>query len=457
MDICELVKNQREFFYSNTTRGISFRLEQLKRLNTILRDNEKKLLEAIYTDLKKSAYNTITTELSLIYGEINHSLKMLPSWARKKKTGTNLLNFPGRSYILPEPYGVTYIAGAWNYPYQLTLLPLASAIAAGNTAVIKPSELSPSTSAAMAELINNEFPSEYIHVIEGGAETASEALKQRFDKIFFTGGTAIGRIVYEAAARNITPVTLELGGINPCLVLPDCNIKIAAKRIVWGKFSNAGQTCVAPDYLLVHSSVEQQLLEEIKHLLETHFSQSDIEENYMCIVNDRHFERIKKLIISEKVYYGGVLKKEERFISPTILHNISFDDDVMKEEIFGPLLPVIRFENLEDAITMIRKGDKPLSFYVFGKKSAETDRLFNEFSSGGGSLNDTVMYFVNPNLPLGGVGSSGLGRYHGKFGFEEFSHYKSVLEKGTWSEMWQLKVPPFSDWKIKLLRRLMEK
>jgi aldehyde dehydrogenase (NAD+) len=457
MDICELVKEQRSFFNTKVTLDISFRLDQLKKLKKILQDNEQKLLDAIYSDLKKSAYNTITTELSLVLSEINHSVKMLPLWGKKKRVSTNLVNFPGRSYILPEPYGVTYIAGAWNYPYQLTLLPLVSAIAAGNTAVIKPSELAAHTSSVMAEIINREFPAEYLHVIEGGADVASEALKQKFDKIFFTGGTAIGRIVYEAAAKNLTPVTLELGGINPCIVLPDCDIKIAAKRIVWGKFSNAGQTCVAPDYLLVHSSIKKQLLDEIKAVLEKHFSQSVVEENYMCIVNDRHFERLKNLIIPEKVYYGGVLKKEERFISPTILDNISFDDAVMKEEIFGPLLPVIGYDRLEEAVSLIKKGDKPLSFYVFGKKSDETDRLFREFSFGGGSLNDTVMYFVNPALPLGGVGSSGLGRYHGRYGFEEFSHYKSVLEKSTWSEMWMLKVPPFSEWKLKLLRRLIEK
>jgi aldehyde dehydrogenase (NAD+) len=457
MDIKELICRQRQYFNSNVTHSISFRIQQLEKLRELLKFNESGMLDAIYTDLKKSPYNTISTELSLIIGEINHSLKHLSSWARKKRARHNMLNFPGRSYILPEPYGVTYIAGAWNYPYQLTLLPLVSAIAAGNTAVLKPSELSPCTSAVMTDLINNNFPREYIHVVEGGADIAEEILKQRFDKIFFTGGAAIGKIVYQAAAENLTPVTLELGGINPVIVLPDCSIKITAKRIVWGKFSNAGQTCIAPDYLLVHSAVKDELLKEMKRLLDVHFSQAAIEENYMAIVNDRHFERIKRLINPQKIYYGGVLNKEERFISPTILHNVSFDDDVMKEEIFGPLLPVIEFDELNTVLEKMKEGEKPLSFYVFGKKSLRTDELFNKFSFGGGSLNDTVMYFSNRNLPLGGVGYSGIGRYHGQHGFNEFSHFKSIMEKGTWLELWPFKVPPFSQWKLKILRWLIEK
>jgi aldehyde dehydrogenase (NAD+) len=456
MDINDLACRQREYFKSNITRNISFRAKQLGKLKKLLAANESQLLNAIYADLKKSPYNTITTELSLILGEINHSLKCLPGWTKKQKVKHNLVNFPGQSYILPEPYGVTYIAGAWNYPYQLTLLPLVSAIAAGNTAIIKPSELSPTTSHIIAELLNNEFPQEYIYVVEGGADVASELLRQKFDKIFFTGGTAIGKIVCQAAAINLTPVTLELGGINPTIVLPDCNLKITAKRLVWGKFSNAGQTCVAPDYLLVHSSIKHQLLDEMKRLLDLHFSQAGIEENYMSIVNDCHFERIKRLIMPGKVIYGGVLKKEDLFISPTILDNVTFDDDIMKEEIFGPLLPVISFDNIKEAVSKINAGEKPLSFYVFGKKSAQTDELFSNFSYGGGSLNDTVMYFSNRNLPLGGVGSSGMGRYHGEYGFKEFSHYKSVMEKGTWAELWSLKVPPFKEWRLKLLRRLIE-
>jgi len=457
MNISELVSQQRAYFKTNETRDIAFRVRQLQLLKKLLRENEQMLLDAIYADLKKSHYNTITTELALIHGEIVRSMRNLPKWSRKKRVGKTLLNFPESSYLLPEPYGVTYIAGAWNYPYQLTLLPLVSAIAAGNTAIVKPSELALNTSHAMASIINEHFPSCYIHVVEGGADIAGEILKERFDKIFFTGGTAIGKIVYEAAAKHLTPVTLELGGKNPAIILPDCNIKIAAKRIIWGKFTNAGQTCVAPDYLLVHASIEQQLLAELKRLLITHFSQSLIGDNFMAIVNEHHFERLQKLINPDKIFFGGVTNKEQRFISPTLLHNITFDDDIMKEEIFGPLLPVVRFDDLRKAVEKIRTFDKPLSLYVFGKKSAITDSLFNELSFGGGSLNDTVMYFVHKSLPLGGVGASGTGSYHGKYGFKTFSHDKAIMEKGTWLEFWFLKMPPYKKWKIKVSRWLIER
>jgi len=456
MNITELVSQQRAYFNTNATRNISFRIKQLKLLRKVLQENEQALIDAIYADLKKSRYNTIMTELSLIYGEIAHSISALPKRSRKKHVRMTLLNFPERSYLLPEPYGVTYIAGAWNYPYQLTLLPLVSAIAAGNTAVVKPSELAPNTSRAMASIINHHFPSEYIHFVEGGAEVASEILQERFDKIFFTGGTAIGKLVYQAAAKHMTPVTLELGGKNPAIILPDCNIKVAAKRIIWGKFANAGQTCVAPDYLLVHSSIEQQLLDELKKLLTAHFNPSIIGDNFMAIVNQRHFERLVKLINPDKIYFGGETNKEQLFIYPTILHNVTFDDDIMKEEIFGPLLPVVRFEDLSEVVEKIKNYDKPLSFYVFGKKSKVTNSLFSELSFGGGSLNDTVMYFANKNLPLGGVGASGIGSYHGKYGFETFSHYKAIMEKGTWMEPWFLKMPPYKEWKLKIMRWFIE-
>ena len=439
MEISELVCEQISNFKSNSTRNIEFRIEQLRLLKKVLNDNEELLLEAIYKDLKKSRFNTISTELSLIHGEINCAIKNLKRWSRKKYVTTNLLNLPGRSYLLPEPYGVTLIIGTWNYPYQLTLLPLVSSMAAGNTAIIKPSEIIQNTSKAVADTINQNFPSNYIHVVEGDADVAGELFKQNFDKIFFT------------------PVTLELGGKNPAVILPDCNIEVAAKRIAWGKFANAGQTCVAPDYLLVHSSIEQKLLNELKNILSKTFSNSTVEDNYLAMVNDRHFDRLCNLIDPAKVFYGGVTDKKERFISPTILYNVTFDDEIMRDEIFGPLLPVIRFDNLRDVIEKIQSLGKPLSFYVFGKKSVETDSLFNELSFGGGSLNDTVLYFVNRSLPFGGVGSSGMGSYHGESGFKTFSHYKSILEKKTWPELWFLKVPPFKEWKLSVIRRLIEK
>lgn len=456
MTIKEIVSSQRAFYDTKATRDISFRIRQLELLRKVLQDNEKGLCEAVYADLRKSRFNTIVTELSLVYGEIAQAIRCLPAWARKKRVRRNLLNFPERSYVLQEPYGVTYIAGAWNYPLQLTLLPLVSSLAAGNTAIVKPSEVAPNSSHAMASLINKQFPSDYVHVVEGGAEVAGEILGEKFDKIFFTGASAVGRSVYEAAAKHLTPVTLELGGKNPAIVLSGADIGVAAKRIIWGKFANAGQTCVAPDYLLVHSSIEQELLAELKRLLSVHFSSASIGDNYMAIVNDRHFDRLTKLMDPGKVYCGGAMNRETRFISPTILHNVTFDDEIMKEEIFGPLLPVVRFEDLGDAVKRIRSYEKPLSFYVFGKKSATTDSLFDDLSFGGGSLNDTVTYFANRYLPHGGIGGSGMGSYHGEFGFRAFSHEKAVLEKGTWIEFWFLKMPPHKEWKLKILRWLIE-
>ena len=455
--IGDLVLRQRSFYISHGTRSVAFRKEQLKKLEHILRTNEPLLFDAIYADLKKSKQDTITTELALIYHELGLAVRKLSKWSNRKRVGTNFINFPSRSYILPEPFGVVYIAGAWNYPYQLTLLPLVSAIAAGNVAVVKPSEMAPHTSQIMARLINENFPADYIHVLEGGADVAGKILEQRFDKIFFTGGSRIGKIVYEAAAKHLTPVTLELGGKNPAIVLPDCNIDITAKRLIWGKFMNAGQTCVAPDYILVHSSIEQPLLSRMKQLLHDHYSTTTLTENFMSIVNRNHFERLSKLIKPGYVFYGGVTDPEQLFICPTILQNITFDDEVMKEEIFGPILPVIRYNDLQEAIQKVQKYEKPLAFYVYGKRSAVTKKLFDELSFGGGSLNDSVMYFGNHHLPLGGVGASGMGAYHGFEGFRTFSHYKSIMEKGTWLEFWFLKSPPYKKWKLSIMRFLMEK
>jgi aldehyde dehydrogenase (NAD+) len=455
MKAIELITSQRAYFASGITRSVGFRITQLKKLDSALRANEQLMLDAIYTDLKKSRFDTFTSELSLVYREISFCIKNIPSWSKKQRVRTNLVNFPSRSYRLAEPHGVTYIAGAWNYPYQLTLLPLVDALAAGNTAVVKPSEVSPTTSAAMAKIINAAFPMEYCHVVEGGAETAQELLEHRFDYIFFTGGTAIGKRVYEAAAKHLTPVTLELGGKNPAIVLPDCDIETSAKRLVWGKFLNSGQTCVAPDYILVHTSIEQRLLAAMKKILESHFLKNDFGENYMAIVNEKHFDRIVALVKREKIFYGGVFDKQRLFISPTIVHS-TFNDVIMKEEIFGPILPVVSYENLEEAISTIQQFPKPLSLYLFGSSGDIKEKIFHEVSFGGGSYNDTVMYFANDHLPLGGVGSSGIGAYHGVEGFKTFSHYKSIMEKATWLEFWFLKTPPYKEWKLKILRLLLE-
>ena len=455
--IKETISAQRSLFNTGITRNIEFRIQQLKKFEQALKAHEPLLFEAIYADLKKSRYDTFTSEVSLVYRELTFMINNIRKWSGKQRVRTNLVNFPARSYLLPEPYGVTYVAGAWNYPYQLTLIPLVDSLAAGNTAVVKPSEVAPQTSAAMAKIINETFPAEYCFAVEGGADTATEILAEKFDYIFFTGGTKIGKIVYEAAAKHLTPVTLELGGKNPAFVLSDCDIPTCAKRIVWGKLLNAGQTCVAIDYILVHSSVEQQLLAEMKTVLEKHYPTKTVSENYMAIVSDKHVERIHSMIDPAKVFYGGTVDRKNRFIAPTIMHNVTFDDAVMQEEIFGPLLPVIRYDDLNASIRRVKEYPKPLSLYVFGSHKGEKDKLFSELSFGGGSQNDAVMYFVNDHLPLGGVGASGIGAYHGFDGFKTFSHYKAIMEKPTWLEFWFLKVPPYREWKLKLLRFLIEK
>ncbi|NUN69921.1 MAG: aldehyde dehydrogenase [Bacteroidetes bacterium] len=456
-DFSTIVQRQREFFSTGATRETSFRIRRLKEFEQALKAREQELFDAIETDLRKSRYDTFVSELSLVYRELHFMMRNLTKWSGKQRVRTNLVNFPARSYLLPEPYGVTYIAGAWNYPYQLTLIPLIDALAAGNTAVVKPSELAPRTSSVMAQIINATFAPEYCIAVEGGAETAQAVLKERFDYIFFTGGTKIGKLVYEAAAKHLTPVTLELGGKNPAFVLPGCDIETCAKRIVWGKLLNAGQTCVAVDYLIVHSSVEEPLLAAMRKVLETHYPSDGTAENYMAIVNEKHVDRIAQLIDRTKLYYGGNVDRTNRFIQPTILQNVSWEDAVMKEEIFGPVLPVVRYEDLNDAMARVKRYPKPLSLYVFGPDGGEKERLFRELSFGGGSQNDAVMYFVNDHLPLGGVGASGMGAYHGFDGFRTFSHYKAIMEKPTWLEFWFLKVPPYAEWKLKLLRFLIER
>jgi len=456
MLIPEIIKLQRDFFCANKTRSIKFRIEQLKKFRRILKDNEDLLYKAIDQDFGKSKYETYITEFSLVYHEINLAIKKIRRWARSKYVWTNLANFPGKSRVISEPYGNTLVIGAWNYPYQLTLVPAITALAAGNTVVLKPSELAVHTSAVMTKLINENFDSGLMYVKEGGVKETTELLNEKFDKIFFTGSTAVGRIVMQAAANNLTPVTLELGGKSPAFVLPDASLKMSAKRIAWGKFLNAGQTCVAPDYVLVHSDIKDKFLDELKNQLEQiHGKDPKGKETYVRIINKRHFDRLAKLIQRDKIYCGGKLDEENLFISPTILDNISFEDKVMEDEIFGPILPVIEFNNLDEIIKKVRNRPNPLALYVFTKKRKLKEKLIREISFGGGSVNDTILHLSNSKLPFGGKGFSGTGNYHGKAGFDTFSHKKSILFKGLWFEPF-LKYQPYSKWKMKLLRWIIE-
>jgi aldehyde dehydrogenase (NAD+) len=456
MDILKIVNQQKIFFNSNSTKQVSLRIETLKKLKTVLKENEQELYTAIYTDFKKSEFETYLTELSLIYNELNGAIRNLKKWSKQKRVRTNLANFPAKSYIIPEPLGTVLVISAWNYPYQIALIPAISALAAGNTVVIKPSEIPNNTSKILAKIINSNFDSNYLAVIEGGVKTTTELLQQKWDKIFFTGSTPIGKIVYKAAAENLTPVTLELGGKSPTFVLADCNIKITAKRIVWAKFLNAGQTCIAPDYLLVEEKIKEQLLLALKKEIENAYpNNKEVQENYVQIVNERNFNRLEQLIPTEKIYHGGETNKENRSISPTLLHNINYDDSIMQDEIFGPILPVISFENLEDVIGKIKEREKPLSLYIYSKNKKTIKKILHEISFGGGGINESLVHYSNPNLPFGGVGASGIGNYHSKAGFDTFTHYKSILHKTSWLEP-NIKYTPFTKLKMRILKFILE-
>lgn len=449
-----IVERQHTFFQSHQTKDVSFRINELNRLEHLLKEHSAQLDEAIAADFKKSSIENYVTEMALLFHDIKDAKRNLHRWSRKKKVTTNLANFPAKSYIIPEPIGVCLVIGAWNYPYQLAFAPAIAALAAGNTVILKPSEIASHTSSLMAQLINTHFDARVFHVIEGGVEETTELLQQKFDKIFFTGSTSVGKIIYKAAAEQLTPVTLELGGKSPAIITADADLKMTAKRLIWSKFLNAGQTCIAPDYIMIDGRVEEKFLVHAKSEIEK-ASYAFENDNYVQIINDKNFNRLTKLIPSEKIFYGGITNPDERYISPTILTDITFEDEVMQEEIFGPILPVIRYAQLDDAIEDVQKLPKPLSCYIFTSKSDLKKKLLRELSFGGGAINDAVMHISNPHLPFGGIGKSGMGSYHGKAGFDCFSHFKSILDKPTWLEL-PLKYSPYSESKFQWIKRLFK-
>ncbi|WP_347216815.1 aldehyde dehydrogenase [Chryseobacterium sp.] len=453
MEIETILQSQRDFFKTQQTKNIAFRKMYLEKLRNLIISNENMLYEAIYKDFGKSKFDTFTTEISFILNDIDYYLKNLNSLARPKKVSTNLANQLGKSRIHSEPLGNILVIGAWNYPYQLSLSPVIAAIAAGNCCILKPSEIAENTMKAMSSIINKNFPSEYLYVYEGGIDETTALLKLRFDKIFFTGSTKVGKIIYKAAAEHLTPVVLELGGKSPAIVTKNANLEVAAKRIVWGKFLNAGQTCVAPDYLLVEESIQEQFLEMLRKY-SNEFKYSPDAEQYTKIINARNFQRLIILIDREKIYFGGNFDEEKRYIEPTILHNVDWNDPVMQEEIFGPILPVISFKNYNMALNSVLELEKPLAAYLFSNTAEEKENFTQKLSFGGGCINDVVMHLSNDHLPFGGVGNSGTGNYHGKFGFEAFSHQKAVLEKATWGEP-NIKYPPYSEKKLNWIKKLL--
>ena len=398
MKIDDIVVKQRIFFNSNQTKDIRFRIDKLKEIQCLLKENESLLYKAIYEDFGKSKFETYTSEFSLIYHEINIAIKNVKKWSKVEKVPTGLANFPAKSYIIPEPLGTTLIIGAWNYPYQLSILPTITALAAGNTVILKPSELPSRTSNAMATLINNNFDSNYFHVVEGGVSETTELLEHSFDKIFFTGSIPVGRLIYQAAAKHLTPVTLELGGKSPTFIFSDCDMKITAKRVAWAKFFNAGQTCVAPDYILVEKNAEESFLNALFVELDKYpKTYQDFSDQYTQIINTKNLDRLCELIDSTKVCYGGTTDRDARFISPTVLKNVTFDDKIMEDEIFGPILPVLSFSNLDTTINEVKNRPKPLACYIYSKNDKTVKKLLKELSFGGGSVNDSVMHLSNSN------------------------------------------------------------
>ncbi|RMZ58342.1 aldehyde dehydrogenase [Chryseobacterium nematophagum] len=453
MQIQNILQAQKEFSKTPNPLNIQFRKTNLEKLRELIINNQDFLCEAIYKDFGKSKFDTFTTEISFVLNDIDYYLKNLKSLSKPQKVKTNLSNQLGNSKIYSEPLGCILVIGAWNYPYQLSLSPIIAALAAGNCCILKPSEIAENTMKAMSKLINESFPSEYLYVYEGGIEETTELLKLKFDKIFFTGSTKVGKIVYKAAAENLTPVTLELGGKSPVIISKNANLEVAAKRIIWGKFLNAGQTCVAPDYLLVHESIRGQFLKILKKYIDK-FKYEANSIHYTKIINEKNFVRLINLIDKDKVYLGGKYNNSKLYIEPTVLTDIDWDHPIMQEEIFGPLLPVLTFNDFNSMIHSLLELEKPLSAYLFSDDSKEKKAFLERFSFGGGCINDVIMHLGNKNLPFGGVGSSGIGRYHGKFGFEAFSHQKPILERVTWGEP-NIKYPPYSEKKLSWIKKIL--
>lgn len=449
--IVEAVAGQRKFFKSKATLPLSFRMQQLKKLKSLLEQNEAALFAAIKKDFGKSKNDTLMTELLPLKHEIDLGIKNLKQWAKPKRVRTNLLNMPAKSYLVAEPLGTALIIGAWNFPYNLALSPLVSSMLAGNVSILKPSEVAPATSQIMAKLINNNFDPNYIKVIEGGVPETTALLEQRFDKVFYTGSPRVGKIVNQAVAKHLTNVTLELGGKNPVIFTQDCELEVSVKRMVWAKFVNAGQFCIAPDYVLVPKSRKAEFLEVLVKEIKKH-SYSLEKGNYVQIINERNFERVANLIDPEKVFFGGKMDKAKRLIQPTVLDNVSLEDKVMEEEIFGPVLPVLAYDQIDEAFEIVAQFEKPLGAYLFTNDSKIKQRFLREVPFGGGGINEASMHVTNSNLPFGGVGNSGIGSYHGKFGFDCFSHQKAVIDKPTFIEL-DFKYYGLNDLKMKIARK----
>jgi aldehyde dehydrogenase (NAD+) len=452
-EIAPLVAKLRKTFDSGRTRPLAWRRAQLEALIRFARENSDALVEALQADMGKPELEARAADIGQITQEAKLALKNLKKWTRPQRAGA--IPLLGRSFVVREPLGVVLIIAPWNYPVGLLLSPLVGAIAAGNAVVLKPSEVTPHTSAALAELLPKYLDSSAIALVEGGVPETSALLEQRFDHIMYTGNGAVAKIVMAAAANHLTPVTLELGGKSPCIVDRTADIPVTARRIAWGKFMNAGQTCIAPDYVLADESIEEELISELKKSVEQFYGgETKNNADYTRIVNGRHHERLSKLMAGQEIAFGGATQAEDCYIEPTVLRNVSPESPIMESEIFGPVLPVLRIKGIDDAIEFVNRGEKPLALYLFSNDSSAEKRVLAETSSGGACINGTILHIGNSKMPFGGVGPSGMGAYHGQHSFETFSHRKAVLRRGFRFDL-KLMYPPYTEKRTKMVKKMM--
>jgi len=456
MEIDRTLAEQQAFFKSGATLPVSFRIEMLKKLYAAIQQREKDIAAALKADLGKGEFESFMCEIGLVLSEISYMIKHTKKFAAKKRVRTPLAQFASASYKKPSPYGNVLVMSPWNYPFLLTIDPLADAIAAGNTAIVKPSAYSPATSAVIREMLGEIYPPEFVAVVTGGRKENATLLEKKFDLVFFTGSQAVGREVLRHTAENLAPAILELGGKSPCIVDSSAKIKLAAKRIVFGKYLNCGQTCVAPDYILCERSVKEELVRELCREVQEQFGEAPLQnDNYGKIINEKHFDRILGLIDAEKVVIGGESDREGCRIAPTVLDNVSWDDAVMQEEIFGPVLPVLTFDDFNEVFELVEKNARPLALYIFSEDKAHIAAATERCAFGGGCVNDTIIHLATSEMGFGGVGESGMGSYHGKDGFEAFSHYKSIVDKKTWLDL-PMRYQPYKASYGKLLRKFLK-
>lgn len=453
MDYYKLVELQKAYFEVGETRSITFRKNQLQKLRDLITENQDQITKTVYRDLQKPEMEVLSAEILPLLDEIDCHLKYLDSWAKTKSVWANLISLPSKNEIRRFPYGLTFIIGAWNYPVNLLLTPLVGAISGGNCAVLKPSELAPATSAMIRKLVNSAFDRQYITVVEGGVDVNQALLDQPFNKIFFTGSSRVGKIVMEKAAQNLTPVTLELGGKSPVVVHKDADIKTTAKRIVWGKFMNAGQTCIAPDFVLVHDQVKDELVTQIKKAIKKLYGKNPLEsDDYGKIINQKHFQRISNLMTGANILHGGDVEAHNNRIAPTVVDGVDWEHPVMKEEIFGPILPIMTYGDHKHPKDLLRTLPAPLALYIFSDNDSFIESIITQIPHGGTCVNDVIMHITNPALPFGGTGNSGMGQYHGEYSFDCFTRPHAIMRRKIWPDP-SFRYPPFGIRKLFMLKK----